>query len=902
MDEARPLREIEYWCGNPSVELVNGIVKFYDPFPLSASISHQHDGKNESVTEKYIEEVPTTSSTGLFVAIASAVPNYMSPAEFCEFLSPFDQQVLHGPHAEHYLILVLAKFCVITSLVNLFHNKPYNTLEPGTCQLFAVHSLSIASNSNSAEDEDSVTSPIACPSFQRTCSDLVKDDLNSLHEGSTLLQLDDTKNSQQASATCCTLLDTVDDEKVTQNVSDEGISKKKACSPLISAFDNAKNNFMDPVALFLRYESQQYCAICLEKIMPIVTSPAEVDVFQPIDAHASSSTDSNEVSHSFVFPSNFDKIEAAPIGRSTISGTHIGYTTVETSSNPPLSTCLPPISSSTTLESNVDCNLPYSASSLGEKMKQFYPLVPPTSSVSPAADKDDATFLPPYSNSNLAVVHSPSTASLHDASATLSAAPGIPVNVLCGHTFHSLCLRRWCDTSCPVCRYQQHPFEAANCDICGRIVGLRMCLLCGFIGCHGNEMVRPPLSQNVSSLGNQAHRLDTTEYPVEGETLAEEYYRIEAMQSKHSLQHFLDTQHTYALEIYTHRVWDYTREGYVHRLIQNRLDGKMVEVSNPLTEQTLLQDLSLLANPRLRLSSEQPSVALREEIDANSIDRENPCIESPEKRLALYISEFNLILTSQLDNQRDFYEQKMNEVECMYASPTKKERENTLSLMECLSESIVALNAEIEKVCVWERKAQAVTADVEQMTQELKGLISQEMELKMERDALESCRVQMALQHQRIRVKKEAEIISTMQNFTCAVEQYTYFLYTPTLSIALFFTVIATPLVERCGIIYISSVRKGTHHFQFSAASIDLPFRLDFGRFFEHQSFDFLVTSLFSDYQNIQDLETHLKMTQELAGDHETREGTFLIGQRDVKDVRTARNHKRKPRRARERR
>lgn len=38
------------------------------------------------------------------------------------------------------------------------------------------------------------------------------------------------------------------------------------------------------------------------------------------------------------------------------------------------------------------------------------------------------------------------------------------------------------------------------------------------------------------------------------------------------------SNHAYTLEVATQRVYDYAGEGYVHRLIQNKTDGKVVEV------------------------------------------------------------------------------------------------------------------------------------------------------------------------------------------------------------------------------------------------------------------------------------------------------------------------------------
>lgn len=47
------------------------------------------------------------------------------------------------------------------------------------------------------------------------------------------------------------------------------------------------------------------------------------------------------------------------------------------------------------------------------------------------------------------------------------------------------------------------------------------------------------------------------------------------------MQHFHETNHTYAMEIESQRVWDYIGDGYVHRLIQSKTDGKVVELPHP---------------------------------------------------------------------------------------------------------------------------------------------------------------------------------------------------------------------------------------------------------------------------------------------------------------------------------
>ena len=48
--------------------------------------------------------------------------------------------------------------------------------------------------------------------------------------------------------------------------------------------------------------------------------------------------------------------------------------------------------------------------------------------------------------------------------------------------------------------------------------------------------------------------------------------------NRHAHDHFVETGHTFAYEIESQRVWDYAGDQYVHRLIQNKTDGKLVEV------------------------------------------------------------------------------------------------------------------------------------------------------------------------------------------------------------------------------------------------------------------------------------------------------------------------------------
>lgn len=55
-------------------------------------------------------------------------------------------------------------------------------------------------------------------------------------------------------------------------------------------------------------------------------------------------------------------------------------------------------------------------------------------------------------------------------------------------------------------------------------------------------------------------------------------------------RHFQETHHTYAMELGNNKVWDYIGDNYVHRLVQNKSDGKLVQVDeggNPVQDEKM---------------------------------------------------------------------------------------------------------------------------------------------------------------------------------------------------------------------------------------------------------------------------------------------------------------------------
>lgn len=198
---------------------------------------------------------------------------------------------------------------------------------------------------------------------------------------------------------------------------------------------------------------------------------------------------------------------------------------------------------------------------------------------------------------------------------------GVPLTILCGHTFHARCLSRWCDTTCPVCRFQQHPYQTSSCDVCGQAEGVHICLVCGAIGCTAQQ----------------------------GEG--------------HAQQHFEASSHAYALDVNTQHVWDYAGNGYVHRLLFNDQDGKMVEHTVPTEGGAPAESISA------RSVFGDLRWADMEDDDCDKIaalftraSGASSSSSSTKKQEAI-VSEFNNLLSSQMTAQRQHFDELRQDIE-----------------------------------------------------------------------------------------------------------------------------------------------------------------------------------------------------------------------------------------------
>jgi len=195
------------------------------------------------------------------------------------------------------------------------------------------------------------------------------------------------------------------------------------------------------------------------------------------------------------------------------------------------------------------------------------------------------------------------------------------MTILCQHVFHCTCLQTWKGSGCPVCRAtnpslllsssdkdkaHQNPYDPDNpyarpfghgvsnlCSVCDCADDLWICLICGNVGCGRYK-------------------------------------------GGHAKEHWKDTAHSFSLELETQHVWDYAGDCWVHRLIRDKGDGKVVEL--PGSEQRAT-----------RGGNRQSGGGGGEDGGGGDV--------VPRAKLDTIGMEYTHLLTSQLESQRVYFEE-----------------------------------------------------------------------------------------------------------------------------------------------------------------------------------------------------------------------------------------------------
>ncbi|KAI1768539.1 zf-UBP-domain-containing protein [Hypoxylon sp. FL1150] len=183
------------------------------------------------------------------------------------------------------------------------------------------------------------------------------------------------------------------------------------------------------------------------------------------------------------------------------------------------------------------------------------------------------------------------------------------MTIPCQHVFHCSCLQKWKGSGCPVCRHtspaissnpnSSTPYDPSNpytqpfgsrvsnlCSVCDSSDDLWICLICGNVGCGRYK-------------------------------------------GGHAKEHWKETAHTFSLEIETQHVWDYAGDMWVHRLIRDKGDGKVVELPGRQGE---------LIGPS---GQEEEDVVPRAKLESIGM-------------------EYTHLLTSQLESQRVYFEEMLS--------------------------------------------------------------------------------------------------------------------------------------------------------------------------------------------------------------------------------------------------
>jgi BRCA1-associated protein len=173
----------------------------------------------------------------------------------------------------------------------------------------------------------------------------------------------------------------------------------------------------------------------------------------------------------------------------------------------------------------------------------------------------------------------------------------------------------------------------------------------------------------------------------------------------HALQHYEESLHAYALDTETQHVWDFAGGGYVHRLLQNCEDGKIVEAADPRSrEEAALNHLVGEAGEGVRPST--PLSALeRSTIPTYSSSAEDD--EAIHRKLEGFAGQYYTLLKSQLEQQRIFYEGHLEAIRREHENTTRTERQSASDLISALKQE----RNQLEQRCVTLRRKHKKVAD-----------------------------------------------------------------------------------------------------------------------------------------------------------------------------------------------
>ena len=274
------------------------------------------------------------------------------------------------------------------------------------------------------------------------------------------------------------------------------------------------------------------------------------------------------------------------------------------------------------------------------------------------------------------------------------------LTTVCNHSFHLDCLLQWQDSPCPVCRYDHSGLNEAlsQCHLCGTTENNYVCLICGVVSCGGGGTVTAGSAERRPGGVGDCRSQDAAATAAV-DRLQPQRPPSSLSPASHARQHYSDTLHAYALSTETQHVWDFAGNGYVHRLLQNKDDGKLVEVSDP--SNTTSQERSL-------------SPGLSEAQEGEVVHR----------KLEGFASQYYTLLKSQLEQQRIYYEGRLEEIRREYSAQSSdscRAVSTTADLIAALKQEHHQLSQRLGSVQAKCRKVQEDVAFIKSLNESLEA-------------------------------------------------------------------------------------------------------------------------------------------------------------------------------------
>ena len=255
------------------------------------------------------------------------------------------------------------------------------------------------------------------------------------------------------------------------------------------------------------------------------------------------------------------------------------------------------------------------------------------------------------------------------------------IYILCGHVFHIECFSGLDDNKCPICRYYLSPYNFVTCEYCFQENDLWVCLVCGKIFC-GEE----GKSQN------------------------------------HRLQHYKESFHLYAQALgkNSNIIYDFSKNSPVHIWIQNTILNEIKneeDANNKNNKEDSNNNLDLEKSSSNEMEQDNVNIIStkskkshkdnnnkkknkenkKEEESELKEDNIDNIFKSSKEKTEYIISEYNSIISSQLENQRYYF---LNEF---------KRRENKYLLeKQNLEEEISKAENELKNLEKEEEKSEGV--------------------------------------------------------------------------------------------------------------------------------------------------------------------------------------------------